>query len=79
MRKAMAPGALVALVACGASQSADPASGERLAVLEAEVGAIKKELHEVRLRTVPDSGWSPKRAVSADWAAALRPRSRRAG
>lgn len=55
MRKVIALCAHVLLLACGASPSAEPADGNRLAVLEAEVAAIKTELREVRLRTVPRS------------------------
>jgi hypothetical protein len=55
MKKAVAPWAFALLVGCGASPPVEPANGKRLAALEAEVSAIKKELREVRLRTVPRS------------------------
>jgi len=55
MKHPVAPCAFMLLLACGASPVAEPADGGRLTALEAEVGAIKNELREVRLRTLPSA------------------------
>jgi hypothetical protein len=55
MKPSIVPSVIVVLLGCGGAPRTDSSDGKRVAALEAEVAAIKKELHEVRLRTLPKS------------------------